>query len=445
MDGKAIRGDENVNVLVHPAGRVVTTNRLGPSPYIVGSEAVKPERQEMFFGRAGIIDTIQRQLLHPDNRNVVLLEGNRRTGKSSILWQLMRPGLLPGWLPVLCDLQGGTGATGAVGIPTAEFYRRLARVMGEQLMAAGVNVWFPGVPAPKPGELFSIAFRRVLDHISSDLRPFETFEIFLAKALQAAEPKRVLLIFDEFDKLYEGIANGVLSPAVPEQLRYLIQTYGQLSAVISGSRRLKSLRENYFSVLFGLGVQIHVSSIPPEDARRLVTDPVAGQLSYLDSASLLVVELCAGHPYLIQSLCNRIFENAARSDSVVVTVDAVEVAASDLVDGNEHFRTRWEYAGTSRRRLILALCEMHASEPDPVDLSFLAVKLEELGVHVAKESMLGDDLDYLRESELVEFDTSYRGGTYRISIPLLERWIRITQDFSDVLARAREEAEEVSP
>jgi hypothetical protein len=58
--------------------------------------------------------------------------------------------------------------------------------------------------------------------------------------------------------------------------------------------------------------------------------------------------------------------------------------------------------------------------------------------------MLGDDLDYLRELELVEFDKSYRGGTYRISIPLLGRWIHDSIDLDDARARAREEAEEES-
>ena len=444
LDGKAVQGSEQIEILVQSTRDAVMARDLGSNPYIVGTEPVKPNRQEMFFGRSEIIETIQRQLAHLRNRNIILLEGNRRTGKSSILWQLTPPSVLPGWIPVFCDFQRAQGAKEAAGIPTNEFYRLLAKVIGEALDKAHCRVWFPGVSPPAPNRPFELEFMRVLDRISEDPRTFEVFEIFLKEALRAIEPRRILLMLDEFDKLYDGIRNGVTSPAVPEQLRYLLQNYSGISAIITGSRRLKKLREEYFSVLFGLGIQIPVSALSPEEARRLVTEPVAGRLSFLEQARELVVSLCACHPYLIQSLCNRIFNNAARDHASVVTVDDVEVSAHTMVEGNEHFRTLWDYAETSRRRLILALCEMHASEADPVDLPFLAVKLETLGVHVARESVLGDDLEYLLELELIEFDKAYRGGTYRVSIPLLGRWINSTIDFNNAVARAREEAEEIS-
>jgi len=48
-----------------------------------------------------------------------------------------------------------------------------------------------------------------------------------------------------------------------------------------------------------------------------------------------------------------------------------------------------------------------------------SAQLEAAGVHVDLESQIGDDLDYLRELELIELDKGYRGGTYRIAVPLL--------------------------
>ena len=63
-------------------------------------------------------------------------------------------------------------------------------------------------------------------------------------------------------------------------------------------------------------------------------------------------------------------------------------------------------------------------------------------MHVDLESQIGDDLDYLRELELIELDKGYRGGTYRIAVPLLGMWIRTSIDFDGTKVRAREEAEE---
>ena len=60
-------------------------------------------------------------------------------------------------------------------------------------------------------------------------------------------------MLDQFDKLQEGIDNGITSPQVPENIRYLVQTYPRFSAILTGSRSMKRLREEYSSALYGLG------------------------------------------------------------------------------------------------------------------------------------------------------------------------------------------------
>ena len=56
------------------------------SPYTVGNPV---SEDGMFFGRERTMERISRQL-GGDRANVVLLEGNRRTGKTSILQRLER-------------------------------------------------------------------------------------------------------------------------------------------------------------------------------------------------------------------------------------------------------------------------------------------------------------------------------------------------------------------
>ena len=135
-------------------------------------------------------------------------------------------------------------------------------------------------------------------------------------------------MLDEFDKLQEGIEAGITSPQVPENIRHLLQHQAGLGAIITGSRRLKRLREEYWSALFGLGHRIGISGLPTEEARRLVTRPVEGMLDYLPQACERAVELCACQPFLVQSLCNRVFEQAAAGNGRTVTRDIVEEAAT---------------------------------------------------------------------------------------------------------------------
>ena len=449
FDGKSVGDDGAVTLLVRENraqyGTGVEAGDLGSSPYIVGSPV---ERREMFFGRTDVMERIKRQLGTSTHANVILLEGNRRTGKTSILRQIQKDDVvLRDWIPVDCSLQAASGDDTSdqrkIGIPTPEFFRLIARKTGRQLFAAGVETWFPDLPDRDAKQPFRTAFRNALRQaFASSEYSFETLEHYLEAAVNAAMPRRILLMFDEFDALQEGIEAGVTSPLTPSNIRYLLQkNESGISAIIAGSRRLKKLRENYWSALFGLGHPIGISKLPIDSAKLLVTKPVDGKLRYLPQACDRLVELCACHPFLVQSLCSRVFDRAVTGSGRTITRDIVEQAATDMVRDSEHLRTLWDYARTERRRLMLALCEQFAGGPDAVNLRLLEVKLHENGVPIHRSQELADDLEELIELELLDLGDSSRGVTYRLPVPLMAMWIRKNVDFDGLVIRAREEAE----
>ena len=439
LDGTAVQREVEVALRVLSTREVVRSGDLGASPYIVGNPV---DRHEMFFGRTDILVRIQRQLGASTHANVILLEGNRRTGKTSILRQLGKANVLPGWIPVYCSLQDAEGDDRSGGITTRNVFKLLARTTGWELSDAGVETWLPGLPERDPGRPYKLAFLSALNQAFAGEHAFETFELYLSAAIDAASPRRVLLMLDEFDKLQEGIDAGITSPQVPENIRHLLQHQPGVCAIITGSRRLKRLREEYWSALFGLGYRVGVSALSIDDARRLVTAPVEGRLAYLPQARDRIVELCACHPFLVQSLCSRVFEQAAATGASTVTVDAVQQAATEMVRDNEHFRTLWDYTRSARRRLILALCDRLQAEPDAVNLDLFEVELRKLGVPLRSTRDLADDVTELRELELLDFDESYRSGTYRLAVPLMAQWMRVNVDTDELVVRAREEAME---
>ncbi len=432
LDGMDVQGEAEIGLGVTSMRKPVPIGDMETSPYIVGNPVDRPE---MFYGRTRIMERIKRQL--GSEANVILLEGNRRTGKTSILKQLGKPGALPEWIPVYCSFQDAEGDDRSGGITTRNVFRLLARTIGWALYDAGVKTWIPDLPDRDPARPFKLAFRAALNRAFAGDHIFETFELYVEAALQAAGPKRVLLMLDEFDKLQEGIDAGITSPQVPENIRHLLQHQRGLSAIITGSRRLKRLREEYWSALFGFGHQIGVSAMPEDDARRLVTKPVEGRLDYLPQARDRIVELCARHPFLIQSLCNRVFEHAASGGGRTITVDRVERAASDMVADNEHFRTLWDYAGSTRRRILLALCDRLAEGPDPVNIDLLGLKLHESRIPFRQISDLNDDIDELRELELIDLDERDRRSDYRLAVPLMATWLRSNVDFEGLMVRGR--------
>lgn len=323
------------------------TAELGSSPYIVG-KPVDSRREDVFVGRKDVIERIVRQLSNEGQSNVVLLEGNRRTGKTSVLKQLEKHPGLTGWLIANCSLQGGESdkPSNKEALSTAEVFRLMAEQIGWAASRARIEVWPPNAPARSPNKPFVVGFSEALATTFKGDQPFKAFELFIRDVIEKIAPKRLLLLLDECDILQVGIDAGVTSPMVLQNLRYLLHTYPEFSVLISSTHRIRRLREEYWSALFGLGYRIALEPISMEAARQLVTQPVAGRLIYVDDARDLLIAKTAQQPFLIQSLCNRVFDIAAETGVRVITADVVETAAAAMVENNEHFATLWDYAAT---------------------------------------------------------------------------------------------------
>jgi type I restriction enzyme M protein len=422
------------------------STELGGSPYVTGSPLEPQHGHDVFFGREALIGQISRQIA--THGNVVLLEGNRRAGKTSILKHLEGRTAIPGWLAVYSSLQGAEGASLVVGVPTQEVFLIMAIEIAKSLTKLGIDVPLPNgqfIAAGKPALGVARACRQGIGSES----PFADFRDYLELILSILEPLNLglVLMLDEFDKLQEGIDNGVTSPQVPENIRFLIQTYPKFSAILTGSRRLKRLREQYWSALYGLGTSIPVTALDTHSARSVVTEPVRDKLTFSNEAVERVIEITARQPYLMQCLCNRVFDYAVQTKSRSITLGVVNASANILVRDNEHFASLWDYAGLGpetgrqRRQLVLLLCAQSFKQGTHINLGTLHEQLAQTGVDVNDEA-LDIDLAYLRELELIEFSGEIGDGQYRLAIPLMADWIEQQQDADMVTSRARTEAEE---
>jgi type I restriction enzyme M protein len=419
---------------------------LGGSPYVTGSPLEPQHGHDVFFGREDVIGQISRQIA--THGNVVLLEGNRRAGKTSILKHLEGRTAIPGWLAVYSSLQGAEGAANVVGIPTPDVFREIARSIATALTKLNIDVPLPNGHVITAGNQAIGVARACRDGIGSET-PFADFREYLELVLSVLKALGLglVLMLDEFDKLQEGIDNGVTSPQVPENIRFLIQTYPKFSAILTGSRRLKRLREEYWSALYGLGTSIQVTALDTPSARSVVTEPVRDKLTYSNEAVERIVDLTARQPYLLQCLCNRVFDYAVQTKSRSITLGVVNEVANGLVRDNEHFASLWDYAGVGpktgrrRRQLILLLCALSFKQGTHLSFGALHEQLTQAGADVDDQA-LDTDLIYLRELELIDLAGELGDGRYRLAIPLMADWILKHQDANVVTSHARAEADE---
>ncbi|MBS1789702.1 MAG: N-6 DNA methylase [Acidobacteria bacterium] len=444
LDGSEARGSSLVAVEVRSLRSTAKAVEIGSNPYEVGDPITSVE---MFFGREDILERIRRKLGEQGATAVFLLEGNRRTGKTSILNRLLVPGYLSDCLPVYISMQDLEGDSKVAGVHTDEIFYGLARNLILAVRKADFPFYVVGVgnvgqemPEREFKKLLRGAFREEFKKGS----PFEVFRTQLEEVLEAIGQMRVLLMLDEFDKVQEGIDHGVTSPQLPENLRFIFQTYPRVSAILTGWR-IRRMREEYRNALYGIGIPLKVSALDEAAARELVIRPVTGRLIIPPSIRDEIVDLCARQPYLLQYLCDRLFEECAMVGARTVTRALVDEAASKIVsskEGFEHFIKLWEFIGTNRRRYLSCLINELSAGPDLVTFDLLTERLSQGENLYPAQGGLGDDLEQLRELEIVALREEAGQKVYSLQVPLFARWLRSEKDSRDYLQRALIEVEE---
>jgi hypothetical protein len=185
-------------------------------PYVAGV----PVAGKLFVGRADVLQMIHNNLVPAAGKNILVLRGQRRTGKTSVLLRLRDT--LPEesgglYLPALVSLQGLAMVQGE-----GAFFYHLARRIQLELGHHGVKV-----PAP------------AREDFDRDLT--EAFELdFLGRLTEALGRRQVLLMLDEFEMLRGAIDQGRLGSQVLEYFRHLMQ-HTPLLFLIAGTHKLREL------------------------------------------------------------------------------------------------------------------------------------------------------------------------------------------------------------
>ncbi|MCP3960542.1 MAG: AAA family ATPase [bacterium] len=304
---------------------------LQPNPYVVGRPLMD---SDVFIGRQKVFERISSNMQGANQDNVVVLMGQRRMGKTSILRRLDRH-LGGGYAPVLIDLQGFLGS----GEPA--FFRELVATIHDELEENGVEV---DEPAPAdfdtdPGTVFR---RR-----------------YLGAVRRALGDRRLLLAFDEFEVLQERIEAGDLDRRILPFFRSLMQHQKNVSFMFAGTHRLDELTGDYWSVLFNLAIYLDVGHLSPDDVSELFTGPTKDSFEIDPLALDKIYRTTGGHPHFSQLLARELAEFCNRQQLAYVTVQDVNRVAEKVAEkGQLHIGYLWDEGSRAERLLLLALKEL---------------------------------------------------------------------------------------
>lgn len=339
--GKTFEYANVVHVLTPPRDFTPIAN-----PYAPGT----PLRRDsaLFFGRAALFQFIADEAPRLARQHVLILVGQRRTGKTSALLRLSQH-LPPQLAPVYIDCQSLGVMPGL-----AAFFQDIAWLIADTLAEQGYSV-----AQPEPG--------------SATDNPGTWFQHSFIPAVQAQLPAgtQLVLVFDEFEALENLVEDGILPRTLFPYLRHLMQHSVGLSFIFVGTRRLEELTADYWSVLFNIALYKEIGYLDLQAARDLITQPVAPQILYDDLALDKIWRLTAGHPYFLQLVCYSLVKRANTTRTGYVTISDVNATVSEMLSlGEVHFAFIWQRSTPAERSILIAVAHLVDKEtpfrPDEV-------------------------------------------------------------------------------
>ncbi len=369
------------------------------NPYIAG-KALNQDRG--FVGREDVFTAVEEVLRTPDQNSIVLF-GQRRIGKTSILRQLMRRLPTTSYLPIYFDLQHRARKT------LGQVFHELASTIAE---AAGL---------------------RSPTHDSSD----EEGRSFRAEILPALYrtlgPRRPVLLFDEFDVLdttaEQNLSGNVASHAFFPALRQLMEAEPHLGFVFVIGRKAEDLSIDV-KATFKDSRYKRVSVLDEHTARTLITTAERqGTLRFTPGAIDLIINLTSGHPYFTQLMCQILWDRAHTLPIVAPLVDErmVENAVSGTLEAGENV-FEWIWDGLpAAERVIFAAIAGSVEERSYVTKDDLLEILQRHGLRI-----LTGELN-LAPDTLVKWEMLRKTDVrYSFFVELLRRWVAERKPLSKV-------------
>jgi len=392
--------NEQFNVLLEAPQLI---DQLPANPYVVGPPV---QTRKRIYGRDKEVGDVWQALTGTQQDNVVLVLGERRIGKSTLLNAIEEtPFFRERYVIVKEDLQGLRYDTSAESL----FGTRLMNHVRTGLRDAGIEP--PLLQDFDFAKDTADAFQRYMNGVDT--------------ALNAVD-RRLLLILDELDQLLEHPTFGKMGIAV---LRAVIQSARRVSFILCGAtevvNRHTATREDR---LFKLAREVKVLPLAERDARRLVQEPVEAYYQFTETAVDLVLGESNRQPYLIQYVCSLLFTRMMQRGVRVVTATEVEETLEDeVITKSEVFYDFTVALAPDELALVKAMAMLQVGHRY-VSLADLQRELRHIGQDVSAVD-LSERLRRLIEKAplVVEEKEKLTTRFYRLRVGLFARHLRMVQ------------------
>jgi tetratricopeptide (TPR) repeat protein len=365
------------------------------NPYFFGNPI---SEKKLLFGREQLFDFIDDVL--EKRQKVILLQGQRRIGKSSVILQIsnfISEESKRDFAFISFDLQDKGD------LELGDILHKLAQEIIKKLDLDESKIKNP-----------------TISELKIDASIFH--KTFLPSIYQAIN-KNLVILFDEFDTLSNYNSSSSLPHFLP-YLKSLIDQDENFFIIPVVGKRLEDMPT--LLSLFKIAPNQEIGLLDKNSAEQLITKPVEGILEYHANAVQAILELSAGHPYFTQVICFALFAQARSKDNWIITCQEVEEIVEQAIQLSEG-GLAWFRDGLSvpERLVFFATAEiqgMALKENEEALLEPLKL-LEEYGV------ILDESLDKAKKRlieigfiEEIKSTTTSIKKTYKVKVELIRRY-----------------------
>ena len=375
-----------------------------PNPFIVGNPI---KSRDMFFGRQDDFEYIKRKLQSGVKSYIIVFSGERRSGKTSILFQVLNGELGEGFLPILIDMQTMAGLQNE-----NEFFEKIAKETFRALEEVPLSI-------------------DQYNFFQDEVSPYKVFSKLLDDIHALNPDKNILFLIDEYELIESKISEGSLNKNFVPFLAGVLESERKISFLFTGSKKLDERKSPYWNILFAKSLYRNVSFLSQNDTIRLITEPIKDYVTYEKEVIEGIYRLTAGQPFYTQVCCQNIVDHLNEKQKNNVTESDLDEIIDEILENPlPQMIYFWNSLSNEKKLILSLLSEMLKDSNGFVqaqDMHKFSSK-REFGINVTLKT-ISTTLETLYHQHLLRKVEDQ----YCFHMDLFRRWIKLDHSFWQVM------------
>lgn len=288
------------------------------NPYAPFAEGGPVDDPKMFVGRDELLARLESSLVSGSGSKSIVMFGQKRAGKSSLIEHLRRRLVRAGHVvPVCFSLQD---IAPELSVP-ALLHRILYGISEalDELRSDDENT--PDFSSPGIETMESHPTLRFHECMASAVRSMR----------RHPSNFRVVLLVDEFTDIFKGVRKGRIPREFMKAWKAIIEKK-YFASVLVGQDVMPAFKDE-FPNEFGVTEDIRITYLDDVAATTLVQKPI-GEERFAGRAVRLLLELTANSPYYTMMFCARLVDYMNTTRSVIVTEADIRAVEDEMLRGD---------------------------------------------------------------------------------------------------------------